>query len=86
LKNQLGAKSVELAEEGDIGRLFPDCELGAEPPFGNLYDLATIMDKHLEEDEHIMFQAGTHKKAIQMGMDDYKKLVAPKVLAFSYSY
>ena len=86
LKNQLGAESVELAEESDIGQLFPDCELGAEPPFGNLYGLTTIMDKHLENDEHIMFQAGTHEKAIQMGIDDYKKLVAPKILAFSYHY
>ena len=84
LKNQLGAASVDLAEESDIGRLFPDCELGAEPPFGNLYGLTTIMDKNLAEDGHIMFQAGTHKQAIQIGMDDYKKLVEPKVLAFSY--
>ena len=84
LKNQLGAKSVELAEEKEIGKIFDDCELGAEPPFGNLYDLPTIMDKALETDDHIMFQAGTHEKAIRMGMDDYRKLVAPKVLAFSY--
>jgi len=84
LKNQLGAKSVELAEEKEIGKIFEDCELGAEPPFGNLYDLPTIMDKALEEDEHIMFQAGTHEKAIRMSMDDYRKLVEPKVLQFSY--
>lgn len=84
LKSQLGAKAVELAEEKEIGNMFDDCELGAEPPFGNLYDLPTIMDKALEEDEHIMFQAGTHDKAIRMSMDDYQKLVAPKVLEFSY--
>ncbi len=84
LKNQLGAKSVELAQEKEIGKIFDDCELGAEPPFGNLYDLPTIMDKALEEDDHITFQAGTHEKAIRMSMNDYKKLVEPKVLEFSY--
>jgi Ala-tRNA(Pro) deacylase len=84
LKEQLGAKSVELAEEKEIGEFFDDCELGAEPPFGNLYDLPTLMDKALEADDHITFQAGTHEKAIRMSMDDYRKLVKPKVLAFSY--
>jgi Ala-tRNA(Pro) deacylase len=84
LKKQLGAKKVEIAEEKDIGKIFGDCELGAEPPFGNLYDLPTIMDKSLEKDDHITFQAGTHEKAIRMSMDDYRKLVEPKVLEFSY--
>lgn len=84
LKRQTGAQSVELAKEKDMGRLFDDCELGAEPPFGNLYDLPTIMDKALEADDHIIFQAGTHEKAIRMGMDDYRKLATPRVLEFSY--
>jgi len=84
LKGQLGAKKVELVEEKDIGELFPDCELGAEPPFGNLYDLPTVMDNALERDDHIKFQAGSHEKAIRMDMADYKKLVAPNVLEFSY--
>ncbi len=84
LKKQLGAKSVELAEEKDMGEMFPDCELGAAPPFGNLYDLPTVIDKSLEKDDHITFQGGTHEKAIRMSMDDYRKLVAPKVLEFSY--
>ena len=84
LKKQLGAKKVELAKEKDIGKIFDDCELGAEPPFGNLYDLPTIMDKALETDDHITFQAGSHEKAIQMNMADYLKLVSPKVLEFSY--
>ncbi len=84
LKNQLGAKSAELAEEKDMGRLFGDCELGAEPPFGNLYDLPTVIDNSLEKDDHIVFQGGTHERAIRMGMDDYMKLVKPRVLEFSY--
>jgi Ala-tRNA(Pro) deacylase len=84
LKKQLGAKSVELADEQEIGKIFEDCELGAEPPFGNLYDLPVVMDKALEKDDHITFQAGTHDKAIRMSMEDYRKLVKPKVLEFSY--
>ena len=84
LKSQLGAKSVDLAEEKEIGNIFDDCELGAEPPFGNLYDLPVVMDKALEQDDHITFQAGTHDKAIRMSMEDYRKLVEPKVLEFSY--
>jgi Ala-tRNA(Pro) deacylase len=84
LKKQLKAGKVELAEEKEIGRIFDDCELGAEPPFGNLYDMPTIIDKALEKDDHITFQGGTHEKAIRMSMDDYRKLVEPKVLEFSY--
>jgi Ala-tRNA(Pro) deacylase len=84
LKNQLGAKKVELADENEIGEIFDDCDLGAEPPFGNLYDLPVIMDKALEDDDHILFQAGTHEQAIRMDMGDYRKLVKPKVLNFTY--
>lgn len=84
LKKQLGAKKVELVEEKDMGKIFGDCELGAEPPFGNLYDLPTIMDKALEADDHITFQAGSHDKAIRLSMADYIKLVKPRVLEFSY--
>jgi len=84
LKRQLGAKSVELADEDELGKIFDDCDLGAEPPFGNLYELPTIMDKSMEQDDHIMFQGGTHEKAIRMSMSDYRKLVKPKVLEFSY--
>ena len=84
LKKQLGAKSVELVEEEEVGRLFGDCELGAEPPFGNLYDMPTIIDKSLEDDDHIVFQAGSHDKAIMIKMADYRNLVKPRVLEFSY--
>ena len=84
LKEHLGAKSVELLDEEEVGLLFGDCELGAEPPFGNLYDMPTIMDKALEADDHIMFQAGSHDKAVKISMDDYRGLVKPKVLEFSY--
>jgi Ala-tRNA(Pro) deacylase len=83
LKSQLKAKMVKLAEEKELGKIFGDCEVGAQPPFGNLYNLPTIMDKVLEGDDHIMFQGGTHEKSIRMSMADYRKLVGPKVLEFS---
>ena len=84
LKQLLNVKELALATEDQMAKLFTDCELGAEPPFGHLYGLATIMDKTLEVDEYIVFQAGTHDKAVKMNMGDYKKLAEPKVLSFSY--
>jgi len=84
LKKQLGAEIIELAEEKEIAGIFDDCELGAEPPFGNLYDLPVIIDKALTTDKHIIFQAGTHEDAIKIAMKDYLELVKPQVLDFSY--
>lgn len=84
LKDKLGARHVELALETEIGEMFDDCDLGAEPPFGNLYDLPVIIDKALTDDDHIVFQAGSHDHAVRMSMDDYRNLVKPKVLDFSY--
>jgi Ala-tRNA(Pro) deacylase len=84
LKKQLGASSVTLADEKEIGEIFGDCELGAEPPLGNLYDLPTVMDKALENDDHIIFQAGTHEKAVRINMDDYRRMVEPVIMSFSY--
>ena len=84
LKSVLGAKKLELITEDEMAKLFDDCEPGAEPPFGNLYNITTIMDKALEKDDHIVFQAGSHDKAVKMSLADYKKLVSPKVMEFSY--
>ena len=84
LKSHLGVRQVELADETEMAKLFPDSALGAEPPFGSLYDLETIMDKTLEADEYIVFQGGTHEQAIRMDMAEYRRIAQPKVLAFSY--
>ncbi len=80
LKSQLDAESVALADEQEFQNLFPDCELGAEPPLGNLFNLPTVMDRTLEKDDHILFQAGTHAKAARLSMSDYRRLVHPRVL------
>jgi Ala-tRNA(Pro) deacylase len=75
----LKAEQVFLADETDLAKLFPDAEVGAEPPFGNLYDLSTIVDDCLAEDEEIVFQAGTHRQTIRMKFEDYKRLVEPLI-------
>jgi Ala-tRNA(Pro) deacylase len=65
--------------ENDFKSLFPDSVIGAMPPFGNLYGLPTYVDKHLAEQDYIVFEAGTHTDAIKMNYSDYEKIVKPKV-------
>jgi Ala-tRNA(Pro) deacylase len=72
-------KSVSLDNEKEFKPLFPDCVIGAMPPFGNLYDLPTYVDKSLAEQDYIVFEAGTHTDAIKMRYRDYEKIVKPKV-------
>jgi Ala-tRNA(Pro) deacylase len=72
-------KPISLDKEEEFKSLFPDCAIGAMPPFGNLYDLSTYMDKHLAEQEYIVFEAGTHTDAIKMSYRDYETIVKPKV-------
>ena len=80
--NQLQATQVELAAEGEIGQMFPDCEVGAEPPIGCLFGLPTIMDESLFADERVTFQAGTHQDAVTMSLADYRKVAQPEVAYF----
>lgn len=76
---------VRLATENEITGLFPDCELGAMPPFGNLKRLPVYVDRSLTEDEEIVFQAGTHSDAIRMRYWDVAALVFPVVAKFHRS-
>ena len=73
---------VRLATEEELKRLFPDCELGAMPPFGTLYGLPVYVDRSLTEDEEIIFEAGTHSDAIRMRYWDFAALVFPVVAEF----
>jgi Ala-tRNA(Pro) deacylase len=75
----LNFKSVRLADETEMARLFPDVEVGAEPPLGNLWDLPTLVDTHLAADEEIVFQGGTHRNAVRMRYEDYFTLTHPSV-------
>jgi len=76
---ELGARDVRLADEPEMAQLFPDAEVGAEAPFGTLYNLPTLVDEHLAQDPEIVFQAGTHRQSIRMRFEDYAQLVNPKV-------
>jgi len=83
LKSTTGAKPTELAAESEFEERFPECETGAMPPFGNLYDMEVYVDKRLAGDEHIAFNAGTHTEAFSVAWKDFEKLVGPKVAAIS---
>ncbi len=74
---------VRLAAENEFASLFPDCELGAMPPFGMLYGLPVVADRVLAEDEEIVFHAGTHRDAIRMRFEDFEKLAQPKLASFA---
>lgn len=79
----LGVAEVRLAEEREFGALFPDCELGAMPPFGNLYGVPVYVDSALTEDETIVFQAGTHTDTMSLRYADFARLVQPAVADFA---
>jgi len=79
----LGAKDVRLAQEEEFAERFPGCEVGAMPPFGNLWDLPVYVDKSLAEDETIVFEAGTHTDTMSMKFADYARLVEPNQAEFA---
>jgi Ala-tRNA(Pro) deacylase len=82
LKKAIG-KAVSLDTEQEFKSLFPDCAVGAMPPFGNLYGVPTYVDKSLSQEEYIVFEAGTHTDAIKLGYRDYEKIVKPRVEDFA---
>ena len=83
MKEHIGIEGLRLAFENEFSDLFPDCELGAMPPFGNLYGMPVYSASALSEDEEIVFNAGTHTDAIKMSYEDYERLVNPTVFHFS---
>lgn len=77
-------KNARLANEQEFKDKFPDCEVGAMPPFGNLYGMEVFVAESLTKDEEIAFNACNHSELIQMNYKDYEKLVKPKILKFTY--
>ncbi|MHC4989869.1 MAG: aminoacyl-tRNA deacylase [Planctomycetota bacterium] len=77
LKNACGAGQVELAPEREFADRFPRCEVGAMPPFGNLYGMKVFVADSLAEDEMIAFNAGTHTELIRITFSDFRALVDP---------
>jgi Ala-tRNA(Pro) deacylase len=83
LQKALGAKEVRMAHEAEFVALFPGCELGAMPPFGNLYGVEVFVDRSLTRDEVIVFNAGTHVEAVRMKYKDFERLVNPTIADFA---
>jgi Ala-tRNA(Pro) deacylase len=79
----LGAETVRLAHEEEFADTFPDCEIGAMPPFGNLYGVPVVVDQALAEDETIVFQAGTHRDTMSTKYADFARLAKPRVARFA---
>jgi len=80
--HQLHAKKVELATEEEFRKLFPDCETGAMPPFGNLYDMDTYIASDLTTNEDIAYNACNHMDVIKQKFEDYNRLVSPIIVHF----
>jgi Ala-tRNA(Pro) deacylase len=83
LKESIGAEEIRLANEQEFKDKFPGCEVGAMPPFGNLYDVDTYVAASLVGDEEIAFNAGTHTELVRLEYSDFERLVKPKILRFS---
>jgi Ala-tRNA(Pro) deacylase len=79
LREAAGASSARLATEGEFEVLFPDCQTGAMPPFGNLYGLEVWVDAGLARDEEIVFNAGSHTELVRLAYADFERLVQPQV-------
>lgn len=84
VRDLLDVREVRLANEAELSVAFPDCELGAMPPFGNLYGMPVYVDRSLESDRAIFFQAGTHTVALSIAYADFKRVVAPIVDEFTH--
>lgn len=82
LREKLGANEVDLAKESEFKDKFAGCEVGAMPPFGNLYDMPVFESDQLAHQDHILFNAGSHSELMQLASDDFKRLVKPTVIAF----
>jgi Ala-tRNA(Pro) deacylase len=82
LRHVTGKHKLSLASEEEIGRLFPDCEVGAMPPFGNLYNLPVYIDACFPRTREFVFQAGNHHEVVRMDYDDYGRLISPSVGEF----
>lgn len=83
LRELTGARSVRLAREDEFAGRFKECELGAMPPFGNLYDMEVLVAASLTEDEFISFNACTHTDIMTIAYADFARLARPRVLAFA---
>ncbi len=85
LAEAIGAEDVRLASERQFRDRFADCDIGAMPPFGNLYGMDVFVSESLTEDEEIAFNAGLHTELIRLPYRDFARLVRPKVVRLAYA-
>ena len=83
LKRATNANTAELASEGDFKDRFEECELGAMPPFGNLYGMDVIVDENLAFDREVAFNACSHRELIRLSWADFERLADPKIARFA---
>lgn len=79
---EVGAKKVRLATEAEFSQHFDDCQVGAMPPFGNLYELPVYVDRALSEHDEIVFRVGTYTETMKVAYADFERLVQPQVGEF----
>lgn len=84
VKQILGAQDVRLANESEFAEAFPDCEVGAMPPFGHFYQVPVLVDRSLADAGEIVFRACTHRDTIRMAFDDYMRLAQPILAEFAW--
>ena len=82
VRDLLGDPAATIASEGEFRGLFPDCEAGAMPPFGNLYGLPVCVDDELAARDQITFEAGNHHEVVTMRYADFARLVQPRQAEF----
>jgi Ala-tRNA(Pro) deacylase len=80
---QIGARQIELAAERDFKDRFPECEVGAMPPFGNLYGMQVYVSDRLAEEDDLAFTAGSHSEIIRLKYADFDRLVEPRKVSVS---
>ena len=83
LKKAAGASKIELAHEQEFRDMFPELEVGAMPPFGNLYGMEVFVDESLSEDDEIAFNDGSHTELMKLSYRDFERLVKPKAARFA---
>lgn len=82
LREAIGSTDLDLASESEFKDKFAGCEVGAMPPFGNLYEMPVFITSELTKQDHILFNAGSHSELMQLTFQDFERLVKPKVVGF----
>jgi Ala-tRNA(Pro) deacylase len=86
LREEIGCSKLGLASEAEFRDVFPTCEPGAMPPFGNVFGVETYCDTRLSQNREIEFNAGSHDETVRMRFEDYQRLANPKLVHFAHPY